>query len=103
MLITHNTFIQLNDIYDFRLIDRVTVKGKSQLVTIYEIFTADPPELRQKKLETKTIFEEALVLYNKDRFVEARRLFSECKQINREDKVVQIYMQRCVKRAIYSI
>ncbi|MFS8116980.1 MAG: PAS domain S-box protein [Microcoleus sp.] len=103
MLITHNTFIQLNDIYDFRLIDRVTVKGKSQLVTIYEIFTADPPELRQKKLETKTIFEEALVLYNKERFTEARRLFSECKQINREDKVVQIYMQRCVKRAIYSI
>ncbi|PSB53002.1 adenylate/guanylate cyclase [filamentous cyanobacterium Phorm 6] len=103
MLITHNTFLQLTDIYDFRLIDRVTVKGKSQLVTIYEIFTADPPELRQKKLETKTIFEEALVLYNKERFIEARRLFSECKQINREDKVVQIYMQRCVKRAIYSI
>ncbi len=103
MLITHNTFIQLTDIYDFRLIDRVTVKGKSRMVTIYEIFTADPPELRQKKLDTKTIFEKALALYNNERFVEARRLFSECKQINREDKVVQIYMQRCVKRAIYSI
>jgi len=103
MLITDNTFIQLNDIYDFRLIDRVTVKGKSQLVTIYEIFTADPPEVRQKKLDTKITFEEGLVLYNKQRFMEARRLFSECKQINREDKVAQIYMQRCVKRAIYSI
>ncbi|MGB3265362.1 MAG: PAS domain S-box protein [Microcoleus sp.] len=103
MLITQNTFIQLNEVYDFRLIDRVTVKGKSQLVTIYEVFSGDPPELRQKKLDTKTIFEEGLVLYNKERFAEARRLFSECRQINREDKVFQIYMQRCVKRAIYSI
>ena len=100
MLITHNTFIQLNDVYDFRLIDRVTVKGKSRMVTIYEVFAADPPQLRQKKLETKTIFEQALVFYNSDRFVEATRLFSACLQINPRDKVAQIYMQRCLKRAI---
>ena len=100
MLITHNTFIQLNDVYDFRLIDRVTVKGKSRMVTIYEVFAADPPELRQKKLETKTIFEQALVFYNSDRFVEATRLFSACLQINPRDKVAQIYMQRCLKLAI---
>ncbi|MEG5059934.1 PAS domain S-box protein [Microcoleus sp. A2-C5] len=100
MLITHNTFIQLTDVYDFRLIDRVTVKGKSRMVTIYEVFAADPPELRQKKLETKTIFEQGLVFYNSDRFVEATRLFSACLQVNPRDKVAQIYMQRCVKRAI---
>ena len=100
MLITHNTFIQLNDVYDFRLIDRVTVKGKSRMVTIYEVFAADPPQLRQKKLETKTIFEQALVFYNSDRFVEATRLFSACLQINPRDKVAQIYMQRCLKLAI---
>ncbi len=100
MLITHNTFIQLNDIYDLRLIDRVTVKGKSRMVTLYEVFAADPPDLRQKKLETKTIFEQALVLYNSDRCVEAIRLFSACLEINPNDKVAQIYMQRCLKGAI---
>ena len=100
MLITHNTFIQLTDVYDFRLIDRVAVKGKSRMVTVYEVFAADPPQLRQKKLETKTIFEQGLVLYNSDRFVEATRLFSACLQINPKDKVAQIYIQRCVKRAI---
>ncbi|MEG3840850.1 PAS domain S-box protein, partial [Microcoleus sp. herbarium14] len=100
MLITHNTFIQLNDVYDFRLIDRVTVKGKSRMVTIYEVFAADPPQLRQKKLETKTIFEQALVFYNSNRFIEATRLFSACLQINPGDKVAQIYIQRCVKLAI---
>ncbi|MEG4802492.1 PAS domain S-box protein [Microcoleus sp. ARI1-B5] len=100
MLITHNTFVQLNDVYDFRLIDRVTVKGKSRMVTVYEVFTADPPQLRQKKLETKTMFEQALVFYNSARFVEATRLFSACLQVNPGDKVAQIYMQRCVRRAI---
>jgi len=100
MLITHNTFIQLNDFYDLRLIDRVTVKGKSRMVTLYEVFAADPPELRQKKLETKTIFEQALVLYNSDKCGEAIRLFSACLEINPNDKVAQIYMQRCLKGAI---
>ncbi len=100
MLITQNTFIELNDIYDLRLIDRVTVKGKLQMVTVYEVFAADPPELRQKKLETKTLFEQALVLYNSDRCVEATRFFSGCLQINPRDNVAQIYMQRCLKRVI---
>jgi adenylate cyclase len=100
MLITQNTFIELNDFYDLRLIDRVTVKGKSQMVTVYEVFAADPPELRQKKLETKTLFEEALVLYNSDRCVEATRFFSGCLQINPTDNVAQIYMQRCLKRVL---
>ncbi|MEG4321993.1 MULTISPECIES: PAS domain S-box protein [unclassified Microcoleus] len=100
MLITHNTFIQLNAVYDLRLIDRVTVKGKSRMVTVYEVFTADPPQLRQKKLETKTMFEQALVFYNSNKFLEATRLFSACLQVNPGDKVAQIYMQRCVRRAI---
>jgi len=100
MLITQNTFIELNDFYYLRLIDRVTVKGKSQMVTVYEVFAADPPELRQKKLETKTLFEEALVLYNSDRCVEATRFFSGCLQINPTDNVAQIYMQRCLKRVL---
>lgn len=100
MLITQHTFIELNDFYDLRLIDRVTVKGKSQMVTVYEVFAADPPELRQKKVETKTLFEQALVLYNSDRCVEATRFFSGCLQINPTDNVAQIYMQRCLKRVL---
>ncbi|NJK66316.1 MAG: PAS domain S-box protein [Microcoleus sp. SU_5_3] len=100
MLITHNTFVQLNKSYDFRLIDRVKVKGKSRMVTVYEVFAADTLELRQKKLETKTMFEQGLVLYNINRFVEAKKLFSACLQINPGDNVAKIYMQRCLKQAI---
>ncbi|TAG93453.1 MAG: PAS domain S-box protein [Oscillatoriales cyanobacterium] len=100
MLITHNTFIQLEEVYDLRLIDRVKVKGKSRMVTIYEVFAADSPELRQKKLDTKTIFEQALVFYYMNRFIEATELFSRCLEHNPADNVAQIYMQRCLKQTI---
>lgn len=100
MLITHNTFIELEEVYDLRLIDRVKVKGKSQMVTIYEVFAADPPELRQKKLETKTNFEQALVFYYMNRFTEATELFSRCLEHNPADNVAQIYMQRCLEKTI---
>ncbi|MCU0545672.1 MAG: PAS domain S-box protein [Oscillatoriaceae cyanobacterium Prado104] len=102
MLITQNTFLQLTESYDFRFIDRVKVKGKLQLVTVYEVFAADPPEIREKKLETKTMFEQALVLYHIEKFAEATKLFSHCLQINPADKVAQIYLQRCLKWAISS-
>ena len=100
MLITQNTFLQLTEDYDLRFIDRVKVKGKSQMVTVFEVFAADPPQSREKKLETKTVFEQALVFYHIGRFIEATKLFSACLQQNPADKVAQIYMQRCLKRAI---
>ncbi|MFM9266260.1 PAS domain S-box protein [Tychonema sp. BBK16] len=100
MLITHNTFIELEEVYDLRLLDRVKVKGKSQMVTVYEVFAADLPELRQKKSDTKTIFEQALVSYHANRFIEATILFSACLEQNPADNVAQIYMQRCLKQTI---
>ncbi len=100
MLITHNTFIQLEEFYDLRLIDRVKIKGKSRMVTVYEVFAADSPESRQKKLETKTIFEQGLVFYHLSRFTEATRLFAACLQHNPADNVAEIYIQRCLKQAI---
>ncbi len=100
MLITHNTFLQLEEVYDLRLIDRVKVKGKSQMVTVYEVFAADFPELRQKKLETKTIFEQGLVFYHLNRFTEATKLFAACLQHNPADNVAEIYMQRCLEQTI---
>jgi adenylate cyclase len=100
MLITHNTFIQLEEFYDLRLIDRVKIKGKSRMVTVYEVFAADSPESRQKKLETKTIFEQGLVLYHLSRFTEATKLFAACLQHNPADNVAEIYIQRCLKQTI---
>lgn len=96
MLITHQTFLQLNEpLYAIRPIDRVKVKGKSELVLIYEVFEADLPEIREKKLATSKKFLEGLCHYRLEKFREAEQLFAECRYHNSMDKVAQIYIQRC--------
>ncbi|AFZ19745.1 protein kinase domain-containing protein [Allocoleopsis franciscana] len=96
LLITHQTFLQLNEpVYAIRPIDRVKVKGKSEVVAVYEVFDADPPEVREGKLTTFQIFIEALHNYNSRHFRKAKQLFSECLRLNPRDKVAQIYQQRC--------
>jgi PAS domain S-box-containing protein len=97
LLISHYTFEKLenpND-YAFRFIDRVQVKGKSQIVTVFEIFDADPPEIRQGKLITKAKFEEAMFFYSQEDFRDAAKLFEECLNKNPQDRVAQIYLERC--------
>ncbi|NEP40513.1 MAG: PAS domain S-box protein [Okeania sp. SIO2H7] len=96
LLISHYTFEKLenpND-YAFRFIDRVKVKGKSSVVTVFEIFDADPPELLQGKLMTKAKFEEAMFFFSQGDFQDAAKLFRDCLTQNPQDKVAQIYLER---------
>jgi class 3 adenylate cyclase/PAS domain-containing protein len=97
LLISHHTFSQLQDAnqYAFRIIDRVKVKGKLAAVSVYEVFDADPPKIRDSKLVTKLAFEEGLLLYNLHRFAEAAQLFEDCLRLNPEDTIAQIYLERC--------
>ena len=97
MLITHQTFVQLNQSHQYaiRLIDRVQVKGKSELVTVYEVFEAERPDIKEGKLATLPIFSEALHNYSEGKMREAEQIFADCLRQNPLDKVVQIYLKRC--------
>lgn len=100
LLITEQTYIKLKspENYDMRIIDTVKVKGKSQPVTVYEVFDADKPIIRERKLATLPIFNEALSLYRQGQLVDAKRLFYYCLQKNSGDRVSYIYFQRCQNR-----
>ncbi len=97
MLITQNTFLQLSNpaSYSIRNIGCVRVKGKSDLVTIYEVFDADTPELKERKLAILPVFVEALDNYAAAKHQAAAELFAECVGKNPLDKVAQTYLQRC--------
>lgn len=97
LLVTHQTILRLNNLSDYaiRMIDKVQVKGKSELVTVYEVFDADMRELKEKKLATLQRFTDALSLYNLGDFVESAQLLEGCLRENAEDKVARIYLQRC--------
>jgi hypothetical protein len=97
LLISHQTFEQLQDAnqYALRMIAKVKVKGKSAAVTVYEVFDADLLEIREGKLVTKTEFEQALLLYERGSFKEAAQRFQDILSINPKDTVAQIYLEDC--------
>ncbi len=97
LLITQHTFDRLTNPADYaiRVIDLVQVKGKSEWVTVYEVFDADLPEVKAGKLATLQVFAEALSLYNMKSFRESAGLFADCLQQNPGDKVARIYLERC--------
>lgn len=97
LLISHQTYTRLRDpsVYAIRRVDRVRVKGKSQLVTVYEVFEADSPEEKASKLATQDIFAQALQHYEQQDFARAAPIFETCIAQNPTDNIAHIYLQRC--------
>ncbi|NEP12856.1 MAG: PAS domain S-box protein [Symploca sp. SIO2C1] len=97
LLISQHTLGRLQHPMDYncRFIEQTTVKGKSKAVAVFEVFDGDESEMKQKKLATKRVFEEGLFLYYKQAFLKAAQRFTKVLSINSQDKVSQIYLERC--------
>jgi predicted ATPase/class 3 adenylate cyclase/GAF domain-containing protein/tRNA A-37 threonylcarbamoyl transferase component Bud32 len=97
LLITQPTYSRLKNPsqYAIRTLDTVKVKGKSEAVTVYEVFDADPLEIKEGKLATLELFAQARAIYSEGKLFEAARLFSECCRQNPGDSVAKIYWERC--------
>jgi class 3 adenylate cyclase len=97
LLITQETYSRLENPsqYAIRTLDTVKVKGKSEAVTVYEVFDADPPEIKAGKLATLELFAEAKAIYWEGNVAEAARLFWECWRPNQGDRAAKIYWERC--------
>ena len=100
LLITEQTYTKLQNYHNYaiRIIDNVKVKGKLQSVTVYEVFDADIPEIKEGKLKTLKIFTEALSLYNQGNINIAAELLANCLKQNPGDRVSQIYFDRCQQK-----
>lgn len=96
LLISHHTYESLARPENFaiRMIDLVTVKGKEELVTVYEVFDADPEPIKAAKLLTLEQFNRAISAYNNKEFEQAKLLFSGCLITNPDDNVCRIYLNR---------
>ncbi len=99
LLITEHTYRKLADPleYHVRVIDAVKVKGKSEVVTVYEIYDADPPEMLALKEQSSNEFEEGFVLYHDDAYQEAQAFFENIVHLNDSDEAACVYLQRCQK------
>jgi predicted ATPase/class 3 adenylate cyclase/GAF domain-containing protein/tRNA A-37 threonylcarbamoyl transferase component Bud32 len=127
LLISETTYFQLEDTskYAIRIIDQVQAKGKSEPVTVFEVFDGDPPHVVERKLQTLMLFKQGFKLYHQTKFAaasllfdevlhispneqmeqitEAQALFSEILHVNPYDKVAKIYLQRCTNILKYGV
>lgn len=96
ILITMETFLELEDqeLYNFRILDRVKVKGKEQFITVVEIMDGYEEEKLAKLLECKVYFEEGVSHYLRKEFDESLDRFQKVIEFVPDDKATQIYIQR---------
>lgn len=97
ILISGQTLINLDNPmdYNYRFIDKVKVKGKTESVSVFEVFDSNSFEVIDLKNQTRNLFEQGIVLYYNQRIPQAYKIFQEVLKINQEDRAAQFYLQRC--------
>lgn len=97
LLIGENTYHALSPAYKewARFVDRVLVKGKFKPQSIYEVFAGDDETVRNLKVSTKKVFEEALAHFHYKHVKEAKQMLEQCLEVNPNDSTAQTYLKRC--------
>ncbi|MBF0276342.1 MAG: bacteriohemerythrin [SAR324 cluster bacterium] len=78
-----------------RFVDRVCLKTRSRNASVYEVFTADPMELRESKFNNLILFEDAVSYFHFHQIPESKTLFQMYSRMHPSDQVARIYLDRC--------
>ncbi len=81
--------------FHIRQLDRVVVKGRSNIVPIYEVFDANPTELKKMKLDSLSFYENGLKFYFEKKWDSAIEFFIKSQSIFPNDGVTRMYIKRC--------
>lgn len=96
IIISANTYTHIDpDRFHIRELDQVIVKGSDEPVDLFEVFEADPPQLREAKHATMPLYLQGIQLYRARRFREALQVFGEIEKTNPLDTVAGMYSARC--------
>jgi two-component system sensor histidine kinase ChiS len=87
--------------YNYRFVDRVTVKGKRNAVSVFEVYDTETEQSIVLKQQTAEVFQEALNFYYQQKFVAAQKIFQNILQINPDDRVAMLYFKRSRKYRMY--
>lgn len=102
LLVTKSTLDKLSSPgqYDYRKISDVVVEGKTEALSIYEVFNNDDRELRALKKQQLTQFAEALKAYQSADISKANEMLDSICAENPQDKVAAKFLERC-KKSMY--
>lgn len=97
ILITGSVFDRLKhkENFNYRRLGKIKIIGKSQPVEVIEIIDADNESVKQLKLKTKSLFDEAISLYQKEEFVKAADSLKRILDENQADSVSAYLLSQC--------
>ncbi len=95
ILISENTFAKLRGTYSIREIDRVVVKGKTEPVAVYEVLDYHSDETFPNMMEVVGYFKSGVKKYRQQKWESAMDTFKECLSLNPDDRLSEIYIDRC--------
>ena len=95
ILISDNTYGKLKGTYRIRKVDRVVVKGKTEPVSIYEVLDYHTEETFPNMMDAVNNFTHGLACYQKGQWDKAIEAFQSALSQNSNDKLSQMYIDRC--------
>lgn len=83
------------EIYNYRFLDKVKVKGKNTSVSIFEIFDGESQKSKELKIKTYDDYINAIRLFTDKKFDRAYQILINILKINPNDKAAELYEKRC--------
>ena len=77
-----------------REIGMVRIKGKQEVVTVYEVFDSDDEAIRNAKQETLAQYNEGVSLFKQHKWRQSNVMFTELREKLPTDMVIKIYEER---------
>ena len=100
LAISEETFKKLEDpgSYQYRFVGKVRVKGKSEPVSIFEIFDGVNENIQRKKIEANRFFEQGMFMYYQKKYSEALQEFRKVLEFLPEDGASAFYIDNCMAK-----
>jgi len=100
IIISQDTLDFTGDEFHTRMLDRVRVKGKREVISIHELIAFRNEGLPAHLLELLRLFQEGMLLYQKQDWTGAEKIFKRCQKLRKDDGPARIYLERCRSFAI---
>ena len=98
ILVTEHYLVMIEDYrkkFNLRLLGYVYMENTNSMEKIYDIFDGDGKDMRNRKRQTRMVFEKGIKLFTEQKFEEARQHFIEVLKSDRYDLAAKEYVYRC--------